>query len=92
MDFPAELLFKLVTKLVARRAVEPVVAFICLYFTLMFIEVAGTLGDGHRLLYWLCTVIAIATGMVGLGSLGLYLHRLPWRARVDRAGSKPAPD
>lgn len=91
MDLLAEL-FRLGTRLLDRRAVEPIIAVLILHFTAVFIKIAGDLGGGRILLYWLCVVIAGATGIIGLGGLALYVYRMLFPTRVAPAGREPAPD
>jgi hypothetical protein len=85
-------LFRLGTKLLDRRALEPIIAVLCLYFTAMFVEIAGKLDANHLFLYGLCVLIAVATGSVGLGGLALYAYRTLLPTRVPSSGRNPTPD
>jgi C4-dicarboxylate transporter len=91
MDLLVEL-FRLGVRLLDRRAIEPIIAVLVLHFTAMFVEIAGNLGSANVLLYWLCVVIAVITGIIGLGGAGLYAWRMLFPNRVSRAGSEPTPD
>ena len=88
MDLLAEL-FRLGTGILDRRAVEPIIAVLVLHFTAVFIKIADDLGDGHVLLYWMCVLIAGATGIIALGGLALYAYRMLF---PTPAGSGPTPD
>jgi hypothetical protein len=89
MDFPAEL-YKLGNGALARRAVEPVVALVCLSFTATFVELADKLGDAHTLLYGLCVLLTLSTGAIGMGGRSLHLYRVFWR--TEEAGGEAASD
>jgi hypothetical protein len=91
MDLLAEL-FRLGSRVLDRRAIEPIIAVLVLHFAAVFIKIAGDLGGGHILLYWLCVLIAGATGIIGLGGLALYAYRMLFPTRVAPAGSEPTPD
>ena len=91
MDLLAEL-FRLGTRVLDRRAIEPIFAILVLHFTAVFINLAGNLGAGHVLLYWLCVLIAVATGIVGLGGAALYAYRMLFPTRAPSAGGEPTPD
>ena len=84
MEFPAEPFFRLATKVLDRHAIEPIIAVLVLYFTAMFVEIGGKLDNSHWLLYWLCVLIAAATGVVGLGGAALYAWRMLFPARPRR--------
>ena len=85
-------LFKLAANALDRRALEPVIAVLCLYFTAMFVEIASKLDPTHILLYALCVLIAVATGIVGLGGAALYAYRMLFPTRAPRAGSESTLD
>jgi hypothetical protein len=92
MDALAEQLFKLAVKLLHRRAVEPIIATFVLYITAMFVEIAGSLDDRHVLLYWLCTLIAVGTAIVGLGGVALYAVRIMTAERTPTPRPDPTAD
>jgi hypothetical protein len=92
MQFPSEHLFRLATKALDWNALQPVIAVLVLYFMAMFVDIGGKLDDSQVLLYWLCFVIAIITGIIGLGGAGLYAWRMLFPIRRPRPGRAPTPD
>lgn len=91
MDFPAEL-HKLGSEALGRRAVEPVIALVCLSLTATFVEPADKVDSTHQMLYAVCVVLAVTTAGIGLGGLGLHFYRVLWRTDVQPASGKAASD
>ena len=91
MDFPVAELFRLGTTALERQAVKAVIAVLCLHFTAMFIQIADSLSGEDQLLYWLCVMPAIATGVVGLGGCGVYAYRMLFPGPTSPGSGKPEP-
>ena len=92
MDSLVEALFRLGSKLLDRHAIEPVIALLCLHFTAVFVQMAGSLDGSHVLLYWLCVLVAVVTAAVGLAGVGAYAVRRLSERRLPRTGSPTTPD